>query len=454
MIQLLSNLHLFEKNGEYAYFENKTFSLGTVNQFTYQVIKSLQKGVSPTDVAKQYNIAIQDVNTLLSRYSSSRGVEILAKENNKVKHVSRITLHISNDCNLRCKYCYASGGNYNMKRSLMTVETAKRFIEFCIHTFDWIDNIVFFGGEPFLNPQIIKFVCEEFTRLHKEGIIAYCPQFGAITNGTLVSEKAFDLIEKYFSFITVSIDGPQAINDLNRIDRFGKGTFEQIKNFIVKAKSLPNLLLRYEATFTRQHLELGYTHPMLKKFFKSEFDLDGDVVNEHSLEQEQMYSISMDKPKNIDEEYDSTFWSILSTIVEKSPKSMCPLASRILAISVDGDIFPCHMNTGEANCSLGNIFGGNIFNNREEFTQKQPGLYNKFKDNSVCNKCWSNKICGGCSRLWFYDEETHVYNIYPKKILCRSNNRYLEEKLFQIIHLWKNPKKWNEFVSELKKNNI
>lgn len=86
------------------------------------------------------------------------------------------------------------------------------------------------------------------------------------------------------------------------------------------------------------------------------------------------------------------------------------------------------------------------------FTKKQPGLGNNFKDNSICNKCWANKICGGCSRLWFYDEEKHRYNLYPNVKLCQTNNHYLEGILLQIVQLRKNPLKWNEFIGKLKIN--
>jgi len=38
--------------------------------------------------------------------------------------LSRLTLHISNTCNLGCTYCYASGGDYGLGRKLMTSDNA------------------------------------------------------------------------------------------------------------------------------------------------------------------------------------------------------------------------------------------------------------------------------------------------------------------------------------------
>lgn len=70
---------------------------------------------------------------------------IETKVNNTEPHrdINRITLCVSNNCNLRCKYCYAQGGDYGAVRSLMTIDTAKSFISFCKSNFDSINKIVF-----------------------------------------------------------------------------------------------------------------------------------------------------------------------------------------------------------------------------------------------------------------------------------------------------------------------
>ncbi len=454
MTQQLENIHLISRNGEYASFDKETYSLLSLNELTYQVIGFLQSGMSVLEVSLKTGVAVSEIKNLVSTLDAQVPLSNAKEKENKKPVVNRITLHISNDCNLRCKYCYASGGNYKQKRGLMTEQTAKQFMDFCVEEFERIENIVFFGGEPFLNPHIIEYVCSEFTKLYAERKINYLPNFGAITNGTLESPKTLELIERYFSFLTISIDGPKVINDLNRIDRFGNGSYLRISEFIKKVKALPNINLKYEATYTKQHAELGFTHQSLSDFFKTEFGLDGDVVNEHSLEKDVMYKQTAKNIEYTSSEYDAIFWSVLSAIVEKQPKTMCSLSRGILAISVEGEIFPCHMNVGEKECSLGNIAGSNVYNDKAKFVKNQPGLDNKFKDNSVCHNCWSSNICGGCSRLWFFDEEKHIYNVYPHVELCKANNRYLEEKLFQIIHLRKDAKKWQSFVGKLKSSKL
>lgn len=41
-------------------------------------------------------------------------------------------LHVSHDCNLRCKYCFAGTGPYGQKRTLMSAETGKKAIDFLV----------------------------------------------------------------------------------------------------------------------------------------------------------------------------------------------------------------------------------------------------------------------------------------------------------------------------------
>ena len=64
--------------------------------------------------------------------------------------VKALCLHVSHDCNLRCKYCFASTGDFGTgHRMTMDVETAKKAIDFVIEKSGPRRNIEvdFFGGE-------------------------------------------------------------------------------------------------------------------------------------------------------------------------------------------------------------------------------------------------------------------------------------------------------------------
>ena len=212
----------------------------------------------------------------------------------------------------------------------MSHETAKEFVEFCVREFKQIRNIVFFGGEPFLNPSVIMYVCHMFDIMYKEGKINYLPKFGAITNGTIFSTQIMEIINRYFSFLTISIDGPREINDANRIDVSGAGSYDRITRFIEQVSKNTKLLVQYESTFTEKHKLLGYTHKSIQDFMKETFNLSGDVLDEYSMEKNMFENETSDFTASdiLNDNYPEGFLSVLRAVVTKKPKSMCQLYKR------------------------------------------------------------------------------------------------------------------------------
>ena len=73
--------------------------------------------------------------------------------------VKALCLHVSHDCNLRCRYCFASTGDFGTgHRMTMTPETAKRAIDWVVAKSGKRRNIEvdFFGGEPLMALDTVK----------------------------------------------------------------------------------------------------------------------------------------------------------------------------------------------------------------------------------------------------------------------------------------------------------
>ena len=105
MTQQLKNIHLFSRNGEYASFNKETYSLMALSELTYQVIDFLQKGMNICEVSLKTGVAISDIENFVKKISSKETLSNKKTAEVKKPIINRITLHISNDCNLRCKYC-------------------------------------------------------------------------------------------------------------------------------------------------------------------------------------------------------------------------------------------------------------------------------------------------------------------------------------------------------------
>ena len=48
--------------------------------------------------------------------------------------VKALCLHVAHDCNLRCKYCFASTGDFGQGRKIMPPEIAKKAIDFVLES--------------------------------------------------------------------------------------------------------------------------------------------------------------------------------------------------------------------------------------------------------------------------------------------------------------------------------
>ena len=109
----------------------------------------------------------------------------------------------------------------------MSIETAKKGIDSFVDVVKKAENnrvrLHFGNGEPLLNWKTIQFCLE------------YCNSFDEIdftfavnTNLTLLTKEIAEVLKKYNVKISTSLDGLQKANDLIRVYRSGKGTFDTI----------------------------------------------------------------------------------------------------------------------------------------------------------------------------------------------------------------------------------
>ncbi len=153
--------------------------------------------------------------------------------------LERFVFIVTTKCNLRCRYCYAGGGNYGMPFVNMSREVARQAVTWMFTHFSQVQNIQFFGGEPSLNYRLIEYICEQIeTSVAQNGNgKKQLPQFGLITNGTYLPAAFEELIERYRIHVTYSIDGPAKAHNIHRVYVNGRGSFSKIEQ--TRCASLP-----------------------------------------------------------------------------------------------------------------------------------------------------------------------------------------------------------------------
>ncbi len=133
-----------------------------------------------------------------------------------VKKTKSITLIVTERCDLSCVYCY----EHNKSVKQMDFETAKKIISKELVDFESYNYIIeFFGGEPFLNFELIKEVVEYVTENYEGGY-----QFFSTTNGTQIHGEIQNWLIKHKKVFTVgvSLDGNEIAHNLNRSGSFNK----------------------------------------------------------------------------------------------------------------------------------------------------------------------------------------------------------------------------------------
>lgn len=149
-----------------------------------------------------------------------------------------VCLAVTQQCNLRCKYCTYSGiyGNQNRFHSdqIMSFETAKKAIDYTIARSTNRDeyHISFYGGEPLIGFDLIK-DCINYVTSKYPGK-RY--DFNITTNGTLLTEEKLDFLVKHMVRVYISIDGPEEYHDEYRVYSNQKGSFRDIKQNLLCIK--------------------------------------------------------------------------------------------------------------------------------------------------------------------------------------------------------------------------
>lgn len=158
-----------------------------------------------------------------------------------VKMIDTILIKVASRCNIDCTYCYVynlgdDGWKDNPKFLSFTtidniIKTLQKIYENQGHSF----AIVLHGGEPLLLPK------ERLTYL-LDKIRKNLPSYTTIsiqTNGLLVTDEIIELCNFYNTTLAVSIDGDKLINDANRIDHRGRGTYDRVISKLELIKNNP-----------------------------------------------------------------------------------------------------------------------------------------------------------------------------------------------------------------------
>lgn len=327
-------------------------------------------------------------------------------KNKKFLNATSLTLMISQECNLRCKYCYGKDGEYS-NRGKMDFSIAKRAIDYFINQApsDTL-SICFFGGEPLLNFNLMKKVIAYIREIEKNTNKKFT--FSMTTNATLINEEIRTFIKDNKISITVSIDGAREMNDANRFYANKHGIYDNIKNNI----SDINTYMIARATIAPPNLDVSksITHLVEEFDFRSVAWAEADnLISDENYELVKESTVALiDKLEQLIKngqfeqvkKYHS-FMNMLSKFNSDGIRSKgCGAGSNLMAVDIDGKIYPCHRFVGLEEFIIGDVVDSKNGNN--DF-YSVVDLVNFEK----CQSCIAKSICGGgCINENYYSSES------------------------------------------------
>lgn len=317
--------------------------------------------------------------------------------------ITSASLMISQNCNLCCTYCYGGEhGQYHSKTLFMSKNIALYAIKFLIKNNKRIDNeinINFFGGEPLLNFELIKYVVQ----ICKTNFQDYNFVFSLTTNATLITDDIADFFIKYAFRVMISIDGYKEIHNYHRKYSNGDGSFPDVIKGIQILRE-HGVEFRIRATLDSRFYEkyneindylklLGSDRVTISRLISynddtQDFPLDvAAIKNENKYLKSYLYSVvdevlSGNYPKNFP--LLSSFKKIV--FAEKSLIN-CGAYEGGTAISSDGKLYPCHRFVGMKDFDFGNVFDGV---NKDKLKKQLASLDENTK---YCNNCFGKYIC-------------------------------------------------------------
>lgn len=360
------------------------------------------------------------------------------------------SLHIvvlTKRCAHKCVYCHASAKNSNLNEYDMSIETARKTVDFIFQSPSNAMTIEFQGGEPLLNFDVLSFIvnyAKEKNKTAKKDL-----KIAVVTNLQEMDDRKLDFLMANDIYICTSLDGPEVLHNKNRIcENKNFNSYANVNEWIKKiqkccseGKKRWNISALITATrdslsmpkeiideYVNQNFKIISVRPVNKLGFSNKnFDKLGYSAEEFVDFWKKCvdYIIELNqKGVLIEERY---FSLILTKILGKMDagyvdlRSPCGACLGQLAYNYDGSVYSCD----EARTLKEDIFKiGDVNMNYKDILGCDKScsiISSSILENSSCEECVWKPFCGTCPVSTFSDTNSLI-PVWGDDFRCKINN--------------------------------
>ncbi len=456
-------VHAFSYRGVHIVYDGLSKTLITVDDVGYEVVKRyaqadllgiVQELHAQFDEAGIY-AAYDEIASLVKegvlfcdeRRLFATGGDLPAPN----LQLSGICLHVAHDCNMRCAYCFAGSGLYGGKPAMMTEATARSALDYLFANAGSYAHVYvdFFGGEPTLNMPVVQEAIQYGNQL--AATTGRTVTWSMTTNGLELSADMVDYFNVHQVNVIVSMDGRAEVHDAMRPSRQGKGTYQAIQGnaanlfdsrYPAQTNSYGHGVYTYvRGTFSRHNVDFaedvaelyrnGFRHiamePVVSEPSKP-WALTAEHVEELQRQYDRMVELVLASRRSGDPLYFHHFELDLEGGACLGKRaSGCGAGVSYLAVSPEGDVYPCHQFVGDSVYRMGSVASEGALSSaiREQFIAANQG------GKAACQTCFARYHCGGGCHANHFMLNHNL--LEPDPLSCELIRKRLECALYLAV---------------------
>ncbi len=327
-------------------------------------------------------------------YGASQSLERYKK--NRVRELNKLYLHITFDCPLRCKHCYAEGGDRDMREM-----PANAVLEIVREARDALfSSVVITGGEPLVHSEIGA-ILTALSDIELKGMRLIL----RTSLGFEISDTRLNAMCETFPEIVVSVDGDETSHD----ERRGAGRYAQTVANLERVRDMGHIgRIGVCATLSKTQRE------------GPEGEAVNDLCKRLGIASIRFRSVlplgraSAAKP-------DESFLCVDESDQNRPfrPRFSCGLGQN-LYVEPDGGAYPCYVWCGQEK-RLGNLLNERLSDILESAEFYELALHD-VDANEKCRTCDVRYLCGGICKAWTNDKR----NIDSGDFDCKARKAAFE----------------------------